>query len=60
MGAERVRRGYNDRPVEAEYLKAEIAEDEGFVQAIAKFQKGARGRDIDTIFCIAGTTISGE
>lgn len=42
----------HDRPVEAEYLKAEIAGEEGLEQAIAKFQEAALARDIDTIFAL--------
>ncbi len=42
----------HDRPVEAEYLNAEIAGDEGLEQAIAKFRAAAIARDIDTIFAL--------
>ncbi len=42
----------HDRPVEAEYLNAEIAGEEGLPQAIAKLQEAAIARDIDTIFAL--------
>ena len=42
----------HDRAVEAEYLSAEIAGDEGLAEAIAEFQKAALARDIDTIFAL--------
>lgn len=42
----------HDRPVEAEYLTAEISGEEGLEQAIAKFREAAIARDIDTIFAL--------
>ncbi|PHR14230.1 MAG: hypothetical protein COA41_17595 [Sphingopyxis sp.] len=42
----------HDRPVEAEYLNAEIAGNAGLADAIESFQKAAVARDIDTIFAL--------
>ena len=42
----------HDRPVESEYLNAEIAGDEGLAEAIAAFQQAALARDVDAIFAL--------
>ncbi|AMO72688.1 hypothetical protein [Sphingorhabdus sp. M41] len=42
----------HDRPVEDEYLSAEIAGEEGLAEAIESFHKAAVARDIDAIFAL--------
>lgn len=42
----------HDRPVDAEYLSAEIAGDAGLAEAIESFQRAAVARDIDAIFAL--------
>lgn len=42
----------HDRPVEAEYLNAEVAGEDGLAEAIEDFRKAAVARDIETIFAL--------